>query len=124
MATEDPKAELTKFSDWIGLDRPALDEHVPTHPAAIEVRTQKDLVSYPEGKSAILANLYFSQNARQQLAELFADELTDPGTRGYGKLRFRVYSDQNRALPVVRKRLSRFLRRFGSVPKFNQKQTD
>lgn len=108
-----------QFSSWYPLTESGVREHAPEEAAALQVRRAEGLVDYPEGRSAMLFYYHTSKNAAVLLRREFADELEEPGVRGYGPLEFRYLTgDQSRE--VMEDVLGRFLSSFEAPPKFNR----
>jgi len=91
------------FTNWQRLTKESVEQHAPDGLAALQVKRVGGLVNYPSGKSAMLWYGYASENAGATLTEHFEDELRQPGTRGYGTLRFRYIpgGQQARDLDVL-----------------------
>jgi hypothetical protein len=108
-------SEPASFSAWYGLEPALVDEHAPDGPAAVQLRRAEGLVTYPEGKSAMVFYFYADGSARAALHKLFSDELAEPGARGHGPLWFRFLEG-----PLARRNLEllfdEFEDRFGALP--------
>lgn len=110
-----------QFTSWYPLSHRGVDEYAPRGPAAIQVRVEEGLVDYPSGRSsAMVCYFYASENARETLAELFGDELDEPGARGRGPLLFRYIEGEDEVLNHLKKLLHKFHTHFGAMPLFNQ----
>lgn len=111
---------LKRFSAWYSLDKEGVETHAPQGPAALQVRLADGLIAYPSGhSSAMVFYCYSSKNARETLQEIFADELTTPGTRGHGPLWFR-FIQGDEVLDTLKRRMHKFQTHFGEFPLFNQ----
>lgn len=111
---------LKKFTAWFPLDQQGVLTHAPQGPAALQIRLAEGLIKYASGhSSAMVFYGYASQNARQTLQELFADELAQPGARGHGALWFR-YIQGDEVLDTLKRRMHKFQTHFGEFPIFNQ----
>ena len=105
------------FSAWFPLTEEGVAQHAPLGAAAVQVRRAEGLVTYPQGKSAMVYYFFASQNAADALREIFADEIEAPGQRGQGPLRYRVW-DEDAARPALEELFMAFEERFGAPPIF------
>jgi hypothetical protein len=113
-----------QFTSWFPLSAESIERNAPQSPAAVEVRVEEGLVEYPSGRSsAMVCYFYATENARDTLEDLFADEIDDPGVRGQGPLMFRYIDGSDRALSHLKKLLHKFHTQFGDFPLFNQKDS-
>ncbi|AWV88767.1 hypothetical protein [Bradymonas sediminis] len=111
---------LKQFSSWFPLDADGVAAHAPEGAAALQVRVAEGLIEYASGQaSAMVFYCYASDNARETLQKLFADELAEPGARGHGELWFR-YIQGDEVLETLKRRMHKFQSNFGEFPLFNQ----
>lgn len=111
------------FTNWQRLTQESVEQHAPDGPAALQVKRVGGLVDYPSGKSAMLWYGYASENAGATLTEHFEDELRQPGTRGYGTLRFRYIPGGQQARETLMKVWHKFVSKFGRPPLLNSEST-
>jgi hypothetical protein len=108
---------MQEFTSWTPLEPSRIKETLPAAPAAVELKVSDRLIQYAEGQSSLIAYLYFSDSARQQLLSR-VDQL-----RSYedakGPVKFRFLQD-GRAKQILKKRIHRFMTRFGEAPLYNQ----
>lgn len=103
------------FSGWHPLDSESLARFLAPGPTAIQVRVAAGLVEYPRGKSAMVYFCFAATDPKRVLEERFADELEQPGARGWGPLWFRVLKGDH-ARAELEDRWDAFIERFGRAP--------
>jgi len=108
------------FSSWYPLSDEGLKEHGPREAAAIQIRRQEGLVDYPSGKSAMVWYGYSDDDAVAMLREVFGDELTEAGARGFGPLQFRYMTGDKGGRQSLEKVARKFVGRFGRAPILNR----
>jgi hypothetical protein len=105
-----------QFGDWQALTPVGVDA-AHDGPAAVQVaRADRQLVSYPHGKSAMVFYFYAARSAREALSRLFDDELQEPGARGEGALAFRLCPGGEPAKAWLEELFDRFIAEFGRAP--------
>ena len=110
---------MSQYSSWFELRAESVEQGAPRGAAALQVRRAEGVVTYPDGKSAMVWFGYSSSDAMKTLQKVFADELETPGSRGQGHLLFRYHQGPSARASIIR-RANHFAKKFGVPPLFNQ----
>lgn len=103
------------FSEWYPLTPAGVELHGVRRPAAVQIRRASGLIRYPLGRSAMVYYVFAERDMQAALRSSFADELTEPGTRGHGPLWFRYLEGETAHAQLI-SLFAQFESRFGAPP--------